>query len=106
MQGALLAAILALLLFLVPAHAKDLHRRVFAWASWYGNREGGERMANGKRFDPTAMTCASRTYPLNTILQVTSAHSKKKVIVTVTDRGPWVKGLSIDLFREPRTRSE
>jgi rare lipoprotein A len=61
--------------------------------------EAGERMANGKRFDPTAMTCPSRTYPLNTILQVTSAHSKKKVIVTVTERGPWVNGLSIDLFK-------
>jgi len=43
-------------------------------------------MANGKPFDPSALTCASWYYPLGEKLLVSS--SGNSVIVTVTDRGP------------------
>lgn len=53
-------------------------------ASWYGQRHQGHIMANGRRFDPGAMTAASRAYPLGSVLHVTSG--QRSVTVRVTDR--------------------
>ena len=55
-------------------------------ASWYGEEYRGRIMANGKPFDPDAMTCASFAYPLGTVLVV--RHGLRSVAVRVTDRGP------------------
>jgi len=55
-------------------------------ASWYGWELAGKPMANGQPFDPTALTCASWSYPLGTRLRVT--HGTNTVTVVVTDRGP------------------
>jgi rare lipoprotein A len=70
-------------------------------AAWYGDQYRGRPMANGKAFDPDAMTCASRDYPLGTILQVW--RNSRHCIVTVTDRGPALRlyhaGRIIDLSR-------
>jgi rare lipoprotein A len=43
-------------------------------------------MANGKRFDENALTCATRLYPLGTNLKITNPKNKKSVTVKVTDR--------------------
>jgi len=56
-------------------------------ASFYGWDHAGKRMANGQRFDPRAMTCASWFYPLGTRLKVT-ADNGLACSVTVSDRGP------------------
>jgi rare lipoprotein A len=55
-------------------------------ASWYGAECAGRIMANGKKFVPEKLTCASWHYPLGTTLIVT--HGQKSVRVKVTDRGP------------------
>ena len=44
-----------------------------------------------------SLTCAHRTYPFGTLLLVTNPANGNKVIVRVTDRGPYVKGRIIDL---------
>ena len=54
--------------------------------SWYGETYRGRPMANGQRYNPDALTCASVEYPLGTVLMVT--YLKRSVTVTVTDRGP------------------
>jgi rare lipoprotein A len=64
-------------------------------ASWYGKREQGKLTASGTRFDRNEYTCASRTYPMGTWLIV--RFHKRRVLVKVTDRGPWVKGRILDL---------
>jgi rare lipoprotein A (peptidoglycan hydrolase) len=43
-------------------------------------------MANGQRFLPESMTCASFDYPLGTVLVV--SYLDRSATVTVTDRGP------------------
>jgi rare lipoprotein A len=69
--------------------------RVFSGvASFYGN-ESGRQTASGVRFDQNAMTCAHRSLPFGTKLRVT--HGDRSVVVTVTDRGPYVKGRVLDL---------
>jgi rare lipoprotein A len=63
-------------------------------ASFYGN-ESGRQTASGQRFNQEAMTAAHRTLPFGTRLRVT--HGGRSVIVTINDRGPFVRGRVLDL---------
>jgi len=63
-------------------------------ASYYGN-ESGSRTASGQRFNQNALTAAHRSLPFGTKLRVT--HGGQSVIVTVNDRGPFVRGRVLDL---------
>ena len=63
-------------------------------ASYYGN-ESGSRTASGQRMNASAMTCAHRSLPFGTKLRVT--HGGRSVVVTVNDRGPFVRGRVLDL---------
>jgi rare lipoprotein A len=63
-------------------------------ASFYGN-ESGSKTASGQRFNQNALTCAHRSLPFGTRLRVT--HGDRSVIVTVNDRGPFVRGRVLDL---------
>lgn len=91
----LLTTLLAgLLFFSVPANA--------AVASWYDCNQKGEcsksrRTASGEKFNPNALTAAHRTLPFGTKVRIT--YKGKSVIVRINDRGPFVKGRSIDLSR-------
>lgn len=70
-------------------------------ASWYGEEHRGRTMANGRPFNPDALTCASWFYPLGTVVEV--KHGRRLVYVCVTDRGPRADlvaaGRVIDLSR-------
>ncbi len=63
-------------------------------ASYYGN-ESGSRTASGQRMNANAMTCAHRSLPFGTKLRVT--HGGQSVVVTVNDRGPFIRGRVLDL---------
>jgi rare lipoprotein A len=62
-------------------------------ASYYGS-ESGNRTANGERFNPHGLTAAHRTLPFGTRLRVCY---RGCVVVRVNDRGPFVRGRSLDL---------
>jgi rare lipoprotein A len=63
-------------------------------ASYYGN-ESGSKTASGQRFNQNAMTAAHRTLPFGTKLRVT--HGGRSVVVTINDRGPFIRGRVLDL---------
>jgi rare lipoprotein A len=63
-------------------------------ASYYGN-ESGSKTASGQRFNQNAMTAAHRTLPFGTRLRVT--HGGRSVVVTINDRGPFIRGRVLDL---------
>ena len=63
-------------------------------ASYYGN-ESGSRTASGQRFNQNALTAAHRSLPFGTKLRVT--HRGSSVIVTINDRGPFIRGRVLDL---------
>jgi rare lipoprotein A len=65
-------------------------------ASYYGN-ESGSRTASGERFNQNAMTCAHRSLPFGTKLRV--SRGDRSVVVTVNDRGPFVRGRVLDLSK-------
>jgi rare lipoprotein A len=44
-----------------------------------------------------ALTCAHPSAPFGTRLRVTDLESGRSVVVTVTDRGPFVRGRVVDL---------
>src|ERR1700732_3905101 len=64
-------------------------------ASFYGN-ESGSKTASGQRFNQNAMTAAHRTLPVGTKLRVT--HGGRSVVVTINDRGPFIRGRLLDLW--------
>lgn len=66
-------------------------------ASWYGPGFHGRRTANGEKFNQNELTAAHKTLPFNTRVRVTSVSNGQSVIVTINDRGPYVRGRMIDL---------
>ena len=65
-------------------------------ASWYALTS---RTASGERMNPDAMTAAHKSLPFGTKVRVTDETSGNSVVVTINDRGPFVKGRIIDLSR-------
>ena len=65
-------------------------------ASYYGYGAGSQT-ASGARFNPNAMTAAHRTLPFGTKVRVTNKRNGRTVIVTINDRGPFIRGRIIDL---------
>jgi len=71
---------------------------IYIWkSSFYGKKFHGRLTANGETFDMHSLTCAHRELPFGTILRVTNPKNSNSVIVRVNDRGPFIKGRSLDL---------
>jgi rare lipoprotein A len=68
-------------------------------ASWYGAAHHGRATASGERYDMRDFTAAHRTLPLDTQLRVTNLANGRKVLVRVSDRGPFTGRRIIDLSR-------
>jgi rare lipoprotein A len=66
-------------------------------ASFYANRFAGRTMADGTPMDPHGDNAASRTLPLGTRARVTNLQTGQSALVTIRDRGPYVKGRIVDL---------
>lgn len=66
-------------------------------ASFYAHRFQGRKMSSGVPYHRDSLTCAHRTLPFGTILEVINPKNNKKVIVKVTDRGPRYRNRIIDL---------
>ena len=78
------------------APASGSGRSFSGMASFYGN-ESGSKTASGQRFNQNAMTAAHRSLPFGTKLKVT--HGGQSVVVTINDRGPFIKGRVLDLSK-------
>lgn len=66
-------------------------------ASWYGGIFQGRQTANGETYDTYGYTCAHKTLPFGTVLEVENLNNDRTVRVRVNDRGPFVDGRIIDL---------
>lgn len=90
-----LLAAFVLIMAINPAVGKEL-----VIASSYGDqqdvrRTGERKLATGKPLDPNGNTVAHRTLKFGT--QLILSHGHRKMIVTVADRGPFVRGRTLDL---------
>jgi rare lipoprotein A (peptidoglycan hydrolase) len=68
-------------------------------ASWYGPGLAGRRTSSGERFNPNQLTAASKTLPIGSVVRVTNVANGRSVNVRINDRGPFVRGRSLDLSR-------
>ncbi|MDX2104818.1 MAG: septal ring lytic transglycosylase RlpA family protein [Candidatus Melainabacteria bacterium] len=68
-------------------------------ASFYGGKFHGRKTASGDTFDQNEMTCAHRTLPFGTKLEVTNPSNGQTVDVVVNDRGPYKKNRVLDLSK-------
>jgi rare lipoprotein A len=59
--------------------------------------ESGRRTASGRELNREALTAAHRTLPLGTKVKVTNKSNGYSVVVTINDRGPFVRGRIIDV---------
>ncbi len=69
----------------------------FGRASYYGRGFAGRKTASGAVFYPERLTAAHRFLPLGTRVRVTNMHNGRSVLVTINDRGPYIRGRHIDL---------
>jgi rare lipoprotein A len=68
-------------------------------ASWYGPGFHGNKTASGQVFNQNAMTAAHRNIKFGTKVRVTNSNTGKSIIVTINDRGPFIKGRILDLSK-------
>jgi rare lipoprotein A (peptidoglycan hydrolase) len=66
-------------------------------ASWYGPGFAGRRTSTGEIYNPEGLTAASTTLPLGSHVRVMNPDTGRSVVVRINDRGPYVRGRSIDL---------
>jgi rare lipoprotein A len=79
------------------AHLDHSGRKQVGRASFYAQRFAHRRMANGEHLDPQSNVIASKTLPIGTTAKVTNQANGKSAVVTVADRGPYVKGRVVDV---------
>jgi rare lipoprotein A len=65
-------------------------------ATWYAS---GRRTASGQAFNPSGYTAAHRTLPFGSRVTVTNPRNGKSVTVVINDRGPFTRGVTLDLAR-------
>ena len=69
-------------------------------ASFYGEKWNGRRTANGEIFNTYELTAAHKSLPFGTKVKVVNKTTGKSVVVRINDRGPFVKGRTIDLSKK------
>ena len=80
-----------------PKLPPGVRRVEYGWASWYGREFHGRRTSSGEVYNMFQLTAAHRTLPMGTKVMVTHLKNDRSVMVTINDRGPFVKGRIIDL---------
>ena len=91
--------IIAVLTFGVPSvlQAQSSKEHPQAGIASVYSTESGSGTASGQRLNPQALTAAHRSLPFGTKVRVTNKRNGKSVVVTINDRGPFVRGRVIDL---------
>lgn len=84
-------ALVVTALLSLPAYAET------GKASYYGKSHHGKRTACGTKFNMHGMTAAHKRLPCGTKVLVTNLRNGKSVSLTITDRGPFVRGRVIDV---------
>jgi rare lipoprotein A len=91
-----LIAVLVLCLLDIPVRAEDCLASVYAVGDL---SQRGTKTASGIPLSDDAMTAAHKSLPFGSKVKVTNKKNGHAVTVTITDRGPYVKGRCIDLSK-------
>jgi len=66
-------------------------------ASWYGRPYHGRQTASGQIYNMHNFTAAHRSLPFGSRIRVTNLRNGRSVLLTVNDRGPFIRGRIIDV---------
>ena len=66
-------------------------------ASWYGREFHGRPTSSREVYDMNDMTAAHKTLAFGTYVMVTNLDNDRSAVVRINDRGPFVRGRTIDL---------
>lgn len=66
-------------------------------ASFYAPELSGRKMADCTVMRPQSNNAASNTLPLGTTAKVTNLETGRSAVVTIRDRGPYIRGRIVDL---------
>ena len=66
-------------------------------ATHYAKYMHNHKTASGSRLNNYGYECAHKKHPFGTMLRVRNLNNNKEVVVKVVDRGPYAKGIIIDL---------
>jgi rare lipoprotein A len=105
--------IFALALAWLITSSAQAHSRGFAWFFAHSKPHGtcsgqhvvatfyasGRRTASGQTFDPSGYTAAHRTLLFGSRVTVTNPQNGNSVTVVINDRGPFTRGVTLDLSR-------
>ena len=91
-----LIAAFVLCLLNIPVRAEDCVASVYAVGD---SSQRGTKTSSGIPINDNAMTAAHKSLPFGSKVKVTNKKNGHAVTVTVTDRGPYVKGRCIDLTK-------
>ena len=80
-----------------PSHLTTVSAEDQSGVASVYSTESGNETASGQTLDPEALTAAHRTLPFGSKVRVTNKKNGRSVVVTVNDRGPFVRGRVIDL---------
>jgi len=95
----LLAAVAALISsgYVAPSFAHSNNNNNHSGLASVYSTESGSRTSSGGRLNPGALTAAHRSLPFGTKVRVTNKKNGRSVVVTINDRGPFVRGRVIDV---------
>jgi rare lipoprotein A len=91
-----LIAALVFCLLDIPVRAEDCVASVYVVGD---SSQPGTKTASGISLNDKAMTAAHKSLPFGSKVRVTNKKNGHAVTVTITDRGPYVKGRCIDLSK-------
>jgi rare lipoprotein A len=91
-----LIAALVLCLLNIPVRAEDCVASVYVVGD---SSQPGTKTASGIPLNDNAMTAAHKALPFGSKVRVTNKKNGHAVTVTITDRGPYVKGRCIDMSK-------
>ncbi len=92
MRSSVAALFICLLSY--PVAAEDCTASVYTTGE---ASQPGTQTASGIPLNDRALTAAHKTLPFGSKVKVTNKQNGKSVVVTITDRGPFVKGRCIDV---------
>jgi rare lipoprotein A len=82
---------------LASGEASEQNPKTISGIAAYYSKDYQGPTASGELYDPNKFTGAHPTLPFGTRVLVTDPRSRRSVVVTVNDRGPFNKGRIIDL---------
>jgi rare lipoprotein A len=111
--------IVGLVSALLIASSPEAHSRGFGWFFSHSRPSGscmgqsvvatyyvsGRRTASGQAFNAGGLTAAHRTLPFGSNVTITNPNNGRSVTVLINDRGPFTRGVTIDLAGGLRAQS-